>query len=65
MKFKIEIECDNAAFAPTEHLPLPESACLGVRRILKRIDPWDVAEWGERKVMDTNGNTVGRAWFEE
>jgi len=56
MKFTITIECDNAAFT--------DDAAHEVARILREAA--DKLERGqtEFKLMDYNGNTVGRAKVE-
>lgn len=57
MKFKLEIQCDNAAF---EDAPELETARL-LREAAHRI------QRGEKRVRlrDVNGNHVGEGGFEE
>ena len=55
MKFTLEIECDNASFGETENECAEE-----VSRILRSLEPY----WGEGKMRDGNGNTVGNWSFE-
>ena len=57
MKFKLEIECDNAAFG--------EIPRIEVGHILDRAKAkvWDGET--EMKLLDTNGNVVGQAQFVE
>lgn len=58
MKFKLEIDCDNAAF---DDAPRQE-----IERILEKLTR-DVLAWGllgTIPLYDTNGNRVGRAWIE-
>ena len=57
MKFRVEIECDNAAF----QLVLQRE----IRRILDWVGRADVVKECDYCLMDYNGNTVGRAWCEE
>jgi len=56
-KFCIEIEIDNDAFKPS---PFPELARLmeKVRYRLMRLEPTPY------RIVDANGNTIGRAWHE-
>lgn len=56
MKFKLEIECDSAAFDP----PYVE-----VGRILDELASKLYAGQSGINVRDANGNRVGRAYFEE
>lgn len=60
MKFRMEIDCGNAAFEDPQELA----------RILRSVaDSPDIASMGCRtegvKLRDLNGNTVGEWWFEE
>ena len=55
MRFNLEIECDNASFGETENECAEE-----VSRILRSLEPY----WGEGKMRDGNGNTVGNWSFE-
>ena len=57
MKFKLEIDCDNAAFE--------DDAAREVRRILLRLcNQAFHQEGGKLNLLDINGNSVGKAWFE-
>lgn len=58
MRFRIEMECDNAAF---DDDPTPE-----VGRILTSLAAKiEGVEWDDLIMLrDINGNTVGKAWFE-
>ncbi len=56
MTLTITIECDNDAFQPR---PARE-----VGRLLKQLRAtfhmWPAADWDGLKLLDENGNTVGR-----
>lgn len=60
MKFKLEIDCDNAAFGDNMAMTFWELGRM-LYALSKRI-----AETGEEegKLRDKNGNTVGKYWFE-
>lgn len=62
MKFKLEIECDNAAFEPH---PTYEIARI-LRRLADDIDgapatALELAGWIGPKLRDISGNQVGQA----
>lgn len=61
MRIRIELECDNSAFEGT---PARE-----VSRILKNLarsaENGGLAELDGKKLMDINGNSVGRVEIEE
>lgn len=62
MKFRVEIDCDGAAFYNPEggHDPAAEIASIlehfTVHRLREGIT--------DSPLFDTNGNRVGRAWLE-
>lgn len=60
MRFRVEIQCDNAAFdgygLPVEVIRILAKTILAVEDDSYRTD---------RVLVDFNGNQVGRAWFEE
>ena len=62
MKFKLEIHMDNAAFGDDDLSRAEELAAM-LKRIAGRIICGDVG--AEMRLRDTNGNTVGIAYFEE
>ena len=56
--FRIDIDTDNAAFEPA-----PDDEVVRIlRALIDRIERDDLGS--EKVLMDYNGNTVGRAWFE-
>ena len=56
--FRIDIDTDNAAFEPA-----PDDEVVRIlRALIDRIERDDLES--EKVLMDYNGNTVGRAWFE-
>lgn len=64
MRFKLEIECDNEAFADGGEHTI-ETAGAEVVRILKKI-VWHI-EGGREDgpIVDINGNKVGEWGFED
>ena len=59
MRFRVEIECDNAAFDGL-------GALRGeVGRLLLKIENYVILGEDQIPLVDYNGNRVGRAWFEE
>ena len=58
MKFKLEIDCDGAAFE--------DDAADEINRILNSLDERlpRMAKSQAINLFDINGNSVGRAWFE-
>ena len=57
MKFTVEIECDNAAFAFDPHAE--------VARLLARLaEAIETTESMAHPIFDTNGNRVGRSTVE-
>lgn len=61
MKYTIVIDCDNAAFWNDEdHEPGYELAL-----ILRKIADKQGAEGWSGRIMDSNGNTVGKAEVSE
>lgn len=61
MKFKIEIDCDNAQFADGE-LMLEVADTLAA--VAKRIGNFECGLDEPLIIRDINGNTIGRATFE-
>lgn len=62
MRFKIEIDCDNAQFADGElMLELGDTLAL----VAKRISQFEAGLDHPLTIRDSNGNTIGRAIFEE
>lgn len=62
MKFKLEIECDNAAFSADEGADCPTGS--EVARILERVAAQILrTDVMNSPVLDTNGNVVGRWQF--
>jgi hypothetical protein len=59
MSYSITIETDNDAFYPD---PGPELARI-LRKLADRLDGGELAE--SVRLMDYNGNTVGRAEYAE
>jgi len=59
MKFKLEIDCDNAAF---DSWPNAEAE---VARILRNAATEIETRQGQGKCRDYNGNTVGSYFFRE
>jgi hypothetical protein len=63
MKFRLELDCDKAAFGePITGKPSEIDRHQEVRRCLQRVANF-MREEGP--ILDTNGNTVGRFWFEK
>lgn len=63
MKFRIEIDCENAAF--THNLSLEITRILSLlARTLSTSGPIEAGNWS-RQLRDINGNRVGRAEFVE
>jgi len=64
MKFRLDIDCDNAAFSDGEN-----NAGREVARILALASLQISSEYGEAgqsfPLFDSNGNRVGEARFEE
>ena len=64
MKFRIEIDCDNAAFAGRMLYDETADTLVVAERLVRQtaINP----DHSEGRILhDRNGNTVGRAWFED
>ena len=64
MKFKLEIECNNEAFGDEMSKTLWELGRM-LYALSKRLRETAEGEGeGEGKLRDSNGNTVGKYWFE-
>lgn len=58
MKYKLTIECDNAAF---EERPNGDEIGYILRKLAASIDGVEMAVGAERPLIDTYGNLVGTA----
>ena len=61
MRFTLTIDCDNAAFGDTKAERFRETAKI-LRDVAGRVGR---EGYGEGRVLDVNGNAVGRFGFEE
>ena len=63
MKFKIEIDCDNAAFQPEPTYELGQIMGLFSQDLSEGF--FVATRRQPCNLRDHNGSTVGRAWFED
>lgn len=61
MKFKLEIDCDNAEFADDELMFVIASKLSGVAA---EVMAFELGIDNPLLIHDINGNQVGRAWIE-
>jgi hypothetical protein len=68
MKFKLEIDCDNAAFDIVGGNPSEDISHI-LRDVAGRMECNPICagskHHNEYRLYDVNGNRVGRAWIEE